>query len=1059
MDVNIALGLLATLVVLTSQPYNTEEDYEVTPKDEERGTDCVEYEAAGLSPTPASQTTTMNKVPYTVTPIGTSKKPSKIHCRMDYGKPVKLDPPMRNLPTLPSSKGNGVVSGPYAGRVNGFVNTQPRVVCGKVQIQMRSVPKGLKYHAKGNRGKQDNKGPEAVKPKVGRPVMSIRVSSSGSSSLYNFVQLSLQVAYQRMLAAQKPRGSSASSRCRNIKQNMIGCVIFSSACIPTSPSLDLILVCFGFHGYMNDFSIVQSRSALKSFQPIRLSSRRRLDALEAGLAEASITSRAAARKAVRFLLGMETSGNSSKKQKLSNAPESWGMQRATNVTYQAHHVSRNKRGQVVGTRGGFRGCTVWLTGLSGAGKTTVSMALEEYLVCHGIPCYTLDGDNIRQGLNKNLGFSPEDREENIRRIAEVAKLFADAGFTGIDSEYEKPEAPELVLKTDSCSVNECIQQLLDLLQERDIVPVDASYEVKELYVHENKLDLAKADAETLPAVEITKVDMQWVQVLAEGWATPLNGFMREREYLQCLHFNCLLDGGVINLSVPVVLPVSSADKERLDGNTAFALAYSGRRVAILRNPEFYEHRKEERCARQQVALSSPPLPSPSSYKSRRVDFNGSALLQLALMGANGELSDSGMALSVCLPTMVMESGDWLVGGDLQVLDRIYWNDGLDSYRLTPTELKQKFKEMNADAVFAFQLRNPVHNGHALLMQDTQRRLIERGYRRPVLLLHPLGGWTKDDDVPLAWRMKQHAAVLEEGLLDPNSTIVAIFPSPMMYAGPTEVQWHCRARMVAGANFYIVGRDPAGMPHPDTGKDLYEPSHGAKVLTMAPGLISLEIVPFKVAAYNKVKKAMDFYDPKKHQDYDFISGTRMRRMAREGQNPPEGFMAPKAWNVLEGILPVFGEGLSRFPGAARGGSNSVTVKEGKRRRRRRRRSWLLCLLTQALLILTDREAALGSTWFLSLPLRGKSLGPFDLPSSAENANHHKGACTFAVIPIEEEDMTVDPLALLILSLFRRLSVFMLHGSAPTSCHLPGLVKVIFVITKRFKRSRLSIRRHT
>lgn len=72
------------------------------------------------------------------------------------------------------------------------------------------------------------------------------------------------------------------------------------------------------------------------------------------------------------------------------------------------------------------------------------------------------------------------------------------------------------------------------------------------------------------------------------------------------------------------------------------------------------------------------------------------------------------------------------------------------------------------------------------MQDTHRRLIERGYRRPVLLLHPLGGWTKDDDVPLSWRMKQHAAVLEDGILNPESTIVAIFPSPMMYAGPTEV---------------------------------------------------------------------------------------------------------------------------------------------------------------------------------------------------------------------------------------------------------------------------------
>jgi hypothetical protein len=72
------------------------------------------------------------------------------------------------------------------------------------------------------------------------------------------------------------------------------------------------------------------------------------------------------------------------------------------------------------------------------------------------------------------------------------------------------------------------------------------------------------------------------------------------------------------------------------------------------------------------------------------------------------------------------------------------------------------------------------------MQDTRRRLLGRGYKQPVLLLHPLGGWTKDDDVPLDWRMKQHAAVLEEGVLDPKSTIVAIFPSPMLYAGPTEV---------------------------------------------------------------------------------------------------------------------------------------------------------------------------------------------------------------------------------------------------------------------------------
>ena len=71
--------------------------------------------------------------------------------------------------------------------------------------------------------------------------------------------------------------------------------------------------------------------------------------------------------------------------------------KATNVTFQAGHVSRNKRGQVLGQRGGFRGCCIWFTGLSGAGKSTISFALEDFLTVRGIPSYCLDGDNIRTG--------------------------------------------------------------------------------------------------------------------------------------------------------------------------------------------------------------------------------------------------------------------------------------------------------------------------------------------------------------------------------------------------------------------------------------------------------------------------------------------------------------------------------------------------------------------------------------------------------------------------------------------------------------------------------------
>jgi adenylylsulfate kinase len=110
--------------------------------------------------------------------------------------------------------------------------------------------------------------------------------------------------------------------------------------------------------------------------------------------------------------------------------------RATNITWHEGHVTRAEREQLLGQRG----ATLWFTGLSGSGKSTVAFTLEHALVQAGHLAYVLDGDNIRHGLNKNLGFSAADREENIRRIGEVAKLFADAGIitmTSFISPYRK----------------------------------------------------------------------------------------------------------------------------------------------------------------------------------------------------------------------------------------------------------------------------------------------------------------------------------------------------------------------------------------------------------------------------------------------------------------------------------------------------------------------------------------------------------------------------------------------------------------------------------------------
>jgi len=596
-------------------------------------------------------------------------------------------------------------------------------------------------------------------------------------------------------------------------------------------------------------------------------------------------------------------------------------QKSENVFYSVSKITRERRAVALGQRGAFLGSTVWLTGLSGAGKSTIAFALEEYIVSKGLPAYCLDGDNIRCGLNKNLGFSENDRVENIRRIAEVGKLFADAGlmcivafispfeqdrenarklheeagipfievfvstplpvcesrdvkglyqkarsglikgFTGVDAPYEPPLHPDLVIDTSVVSLDRSIELIISKLAERNVLSPTLILSVRELFMTKLTCEKVLEELETLPKLNITELDLQWIQVLSEGWATPLAGFMRETEYLQCLHFGCLMKGHIENQTIPIVLPCTTEDKERLKSAPKIALFYNEKFVAILKDPEIYGHRKEERCARM-FGTTNAEHPHIK---------------------------------------MIMESGDWLIGGDLEVVERIRWNDGLDQFRLTPNELRQRFREMRADAVFAFQLRNPIHNGHSLLMQTTRQKLIDRGFKNPVLLLHPLGGWTKEDDVPLPVRMAQHQAFLNEDAddrLDRSRTVLAIFPSPMCYAGPTEVQWHAKSRMSTGANFYIVGRDPAGLPNPaDKSKDLYDPTHGSKVLTMAPGLNQLEILPFKVAAYHRLSQTMAFYDPNKHDEYDFISGTRMRKIARSGESPPDGFMVPAGWKVL------------------------------------------------------------------------------------------------------------------------------------------------------------------
>jgi adenylylsulfate kinase len=194
--------------------------------------------------------------------------------------------------------------------------------------------------------------------------------------------------------------------------------------------------------------------------------------------------------------------------------------KSQNITWHASEIGRADREKLLGQKG----ATIWLTGLSGSGKSTIAVAAEAEIVRRGRLGYVLDGDNVRHGLNSNLGFSPDDRTENIRRIGEVAKLFTDSGvlcftsfispyradrdtaralmaegdfievyvdadvatceerdpkglykkarageipeFTGISAPYEAPEKPELVVPTGSQSLEESVMTLVDYLEQK-----------------------------------------------------------------------------------------------------------------------------------------------------------------------------------------------------------------------------------------------------------------------------------------------------------------------------------------------------------------------------------------------------------------------------------------------------------------------------------------------------------------------------------------------------------------------------------------------------------------
>jgi 3'-phosphoadenosine 5'-phosphosulfate synthase len=359
----------------------------------------------------------------------------------------------------------------------------------------------------------------------------------------------------------------------------------------------------------------------------------------------------------------------------------------------ACHLSRRKRYAALNQKG----ITLWMTGLSGSGKSTIASLLEEQLVLqHGKSVYRLDGDNIRTGLNRDLGFSKADRGESVRRVGELSCLFNDAGmitivslvspyksdrdavrkrhkdqglkflevfmdvpltivqerdpkglykkvaegklkgFTGVDDPYEPPEHPEIPLKNQEMSVQEAVDVIMRKLVKEGVLvggptlpnglPYPDGDEIINMIMPSHKAATKKVEAETtLPKVLLTDIDVNWLHTIADGWAAPLKGFMREGTLLQTIHFNSILVDPFnitgsknfnemktnfldfktvppkrVSMSVPIVLPITAYTKRaiELSGKNSVALYNKhGKILGVLHNPEIYVNRKEEIVSR------------------------------------------------------------------------------------------------------------------------------------------------------------------------------------------------------------------------------------------------------------------------------------------------------------------------------------------------------------------------------------------------------------------------------------------------------------------------------
>lgn len=558
-----------------------------------------------------------------------------------------------------------------------------------------------------------------------------------------------------------------------------------------------------------------------------------------------------------------------------------------------------------------KGFTLWFTGLSGSGKSTIAEAITPRLNELGRRVEILDGDEVRTNLSKGLGFSKEDRDTNIRRIGYVAQLLTRNGaivitaaispyrairdevrsrignfvevyakcplealiardvkglykkalageikeFTGVSDPYEEPLHPEVIVETDRETVDESVNKILARLSELGYLP---SNETSPIAPHGGHLvnrlvtgarrDELLAKASSLPSIQLDERAQSDVEMIAVGAFSPLRGFVGEKDYHSIVDHMRLANG--LPWPIPIALQVSREQADKLKEGSEVALTDErGVVLAILDLAERYSPNREE--------------------EARKVY-------------GTGELAHPGVAA-------VLQGGEVYLGGEIHVVNRPD-TVAFPSYHRDPAQTRALFRERGWRTVVGFQTRNPIHRAHEYITKSALE-LVDG------LMLHPLVGKTKSDDIPADVRMRCYE-VLMEHYYPQDRVLLSVYPAAMRYAGPREAIFHALARKNYGCTHFIVGRDHAGVGN-------YYGTYDAQRLfdEFKPGELGIQPMKFENAFYSQVTGQMATAKtaPGGPETQVNLSGTKVRELLSQGQLPPPEFSRPEVATILIGAM--------------------------------------------------------------------------------------------------------------------------------------------------------------